>query len=225
MAHPKIDLGNLLASIKVLFTMEGTRKTQNDLDARPIIQGPSTPSEFLSKQMRIQLNDLLYLESDNESPYYISWDIMFHTSKDMISHVDYIFQIKTDSDVFFRQLVDCSFIIKEKKSVKLDNGTIRNWILFNSFFNGLPKQYENDRIIFFYDSTKALTTNYKSYINSNQWKEVRHRILNRDGLKCFVCENTHDLQVHHRTYDRLGIEDDEDLITLCKNCHSKLHGK
>jgi hypothetical protein len=31
------------------------------------------------------------------------------------------------------------------------------------------------------------------------------------------------LHVHHYTYERLGCERDEDLVTLCETCHSELH--
>lgn len=32
------------------------------------------------------------------------------------------------------------------------------------------------------------------------------------------------LQVHHRTYERIGNEGLDDLIVVCPRCHMKIHG-
>lgn len=65
---------------------------------------------------------------------------------------------------------------------------------------------------------------YKAYINSEEWKRKAKKIRRRDGLRCRLCHtNSTELHVHHSTYERLGFEKDNDLITLCKNCHSKFH--
>ena len=42
------------------------------------------------------------------------------------------------------------------------------------------------------------------------------------------CGETHNLQVHHLTYENRGYEyrtHETDLVTLCKDCHSALHNK
>ena len=41
---------------------------------------------------------------------------------------------------------------------------------------------------------------------------------------CQNCGKDYDLQVHHKTYENLGEEKEEDLLLVCKNCHSKIHG-
>jgi len=43
--------------------------------------------------------------------------------------------------------------------------------------------------------------------------------------KCGICNATSDLHVHHKTYENIGKESDEDLIVLCKSCHYKFHTK
>ncbi len=41
---------------------------------------------------------------------------------------------------------------------------------------------------------------------------------------CQKCEFPHELNVHHRTYERLGQEKiPDDLIVLCRSCHSREH--
>lgn len=44
-------------------------------------------------------------------------------------------------------------------------------------------------------------------------------MLDRDNHKCQTCLSVEDLEVHHKTYERLGDELPEDLITLCRECH------
>lgn len=38
-----------------------------------------------------------------------------------------------------------------------------------------------------------------------------------------LCNSTSWLNIHHRTYDRVGCEDMGDLITLCRSCHERHH--
>ena len=65
--------------------------------------------------------------------------------------------------------------------------------------------------------------NYLDYIKSTPWKEKCKSIKLARGNKCQVCGSGNNLQVHHNTYDRLGCEDDNDLVLLCKSCHFLFH--
>ena len=64
---------------------------------------------------------------------------------------------------------------------------------------------------------------YSAYMNSPEWKKNRYPALVRDGFKCAMCGTAKNLIVHHITYERLGHENMDDLITLCKGCHAKVH--
>lgn len=57
-----------------------------------------------------------------------------------------------------------------------------------------------------------------------EWKEARRRALKRAGFACQLC-NSKDktLNVHHRTYERRGNEQNNDIIVLCEDCHRKFH--
>lgn len=64
---------------------------------------------------------------------------------------------------------------------------------------------------------------YQAHLASPNWRLKRQARLEIDRHRCQTC--LHDgsqwrLEVHHRTYDRLGDEDVlRDLITLCSSCH------
>ena len=64
---------------------------------------------------------------------------------------------------------------------------------------------------------------YQAYLKSPEWKEMRARILKRDGYACLACGSKDHLQVHHRTYNRVGAEIEIDLRTLCGRCHESIH--
>ena len=63
---------------------------------------------------------------------------------------------------------------------------------------------------------------YSAYLDSAAWKKTRRLALERDNYTC-VCGSPA-TQVHHRTYDRVGYEKLEDLISVCVPCHAKHHG-
>lgn len=67
---------------------------------------------------------------------------------------------------------------------------------------------------------------YKEYLKTKHWKKAREQRLKIDGYVCSVCKSNKRLQVHHLTYENIHNEDVfTDLITLCEDCHAKVHKK
>lgn len=64
---------------------------------------------------------------------------------------------------------------------------------------------------------------YHIYLQSEEWKQKRNTVIEKAGHKCQVCNSAKELQVHHRTYERIFKEDLSDLIVLCSSCHKKFH--
>lgn len=60
---------------------------------------------------------------------------------------------------------------------------------------------------------------YLEYLQSPEWAEIRRKRHEIDGWRCRLCNTQDDLECHHRTYERLGREDVNDLTTLCRRCH------
>ena len=67
---------------------------------------------------------------------------------------------------------------------------------------------------------------YKKYIQSNEWREVRQRYFNsKMPQKCFGCNKPKQsgFHIHHKTYKRLGKEYLRDLCLVCPECHKAIH--
>lgn len=64
---------------------------------------------------------------------------------------------------------------------------------------------------------------YYKYLESIEWKIIRNDRMKIDNYLCHECLERSAEEVHHKTYDRLFKENLEDLISVCKPCHKKLH--
>lgn len=78
----------------------------------------------------------------------------------------------------------------------------------------------------------VFSPDYDSYINSDMWRVKAERRREIDGNRCFFCKrkwngkhgNDNNLHVHHMTYTHFGDEDiKNELITVCEDCHEKIH--
>jgi hypothetical protein len=67
------------------------------------------------------------------------------------------------------------------------------------------------------------TRTYQEYLQSPEWQEKRDEVLGQARHRCRVCNSRHQLEVHHRTYDRVGHERSDDLTVLCRPCHELFH--
>lgn len=65
---------------------------------------------------------------------------------------------------------------------------------------------------------------YEEYLASQAWREKRRRYFAAKRLPktCLAC-GSEQVQLHHRTYRRLGREHLQDLVPLCQPCHSAGH--
>lgn len=65
---------------------------------------------------------------------------------------------------------------------------------------------------------------FESYYYTNEWKELRQKVFQRDNYKCLKCGAKAE-QVHHETYERFKAEKIEDLSSICVPCHNLIHSK
>lgn len=67
------------------------------------------------------------------------------------------------------------------------------------------------------------TAFYDEYIQSPEWQAKREKVLIFWSGRCALCNSPRMVEVHHRTYERLGHELLTDLIPLCDTCHERHH--
>ncbi len=67
---------------------------------------------------------------------------------------------------------------------------------------------------------------YHEYLQTPEWQELRRSMVRAAGFRCQNCgAGDVRLEVHHKTYERLGQEHRGDLVVLCWRCHGNLHGR
>ena len=71
--------------------------------------------------------------------------------------------------------------------------------------------------------TDRIFTDYRAYLASDHWRQLRLDVLRRWGFRCAVCNSDQAVEVHHRTYVRVGAERETDLLPLCRSCHQLFH--
>ena len=62
-----------------------------------------------------------------------------------------------------------------------------------------------------------------AYMKSSKWFKIRKKVLKRDSYMCQACMSKNNLDVHHITYEYTGEEVLENLVAICRDCHSELH--
>lgn len=68
--------------------------------------------------------------------------------------------------------------------------------------------------------------NYAEYLTTEGWRCRSFQAKERAGWRCERCLRRDceiGLQTHHRTYERVGHERDDDLVVLCEICHPLAH--
>ena len=70
-----------------------------------------------------------------------------------------------------------------------------------------------------------MKADYKSYLKSPGWKEIRREKVEESGGRCEICGSNKRLQVHHKDYSHLGRESEAmwTLQVLCQVCHEVRH--
>jgi len=63
-------------------------------------------------------------------------------------------------------------------------------------------------------------------LDDHEYGELRERVSRRDGWRCQFCGSMTNLEVHHQQFrSHSGADHEDNLITLCDDCHSAEHGK
>ena len=66
---------------------------------------------------------------------------------------------------------------------------------------------------------------YNKYLKSPHWYSLKIRFRKSSYCKnqCWICGSKQNINIHHKTYRRIGKEWVSDLIELCRTCHKEVH--
>jgi 5-methylcytosine-specific restriction endonuclease McrA len=63
-------------------------------------------------------------------------------------------------------------------------------------------------------------------LDSTSYSKLHQQVLERDSWRCQVCGSMQQLQVHHlKRRSQSGSDVEQNLITLCAECHEQVHRK
>jgi 5-methylcytosine-specific restriction endonuclease McrA len=72
----------------------------------------------------------------------------------------------------------------------------------------------------------SITKRPRLRLDLKSFQLLRNSILTRDGWRCQSCGSRLGLEVHHITpRSKLGDDVEENLITLCWECHRRIHSE
>ena len=61
-------------------------------------------------------------------------------------------------------------------------------------------------------------------LDPGDYRRLHYAVLQRDSWRCQICGSMHNLEVHHKRFrSRSGDDSEENLITLCSDCHANIH--
>lgn len=99
--------------------------------------------------------------------------------------------------------------------------TIEQMLDFIKYYDSTEEDY--NILEDYYHIIFTKNRDYKNYLMTKHWQNRRLGVLKDAKYKCQLCSGKDELHVHHNTYKNIGNEKKEDLIVLCKMCHSKFH--
>jgi 5-methylcytosine-specific restriction endonuclease McrA len=71
---------------------------------------------------------------------------------------------------------------------------------------------------------KIPAKNPRLRLDSTSYHDLHQQVLERDGWRCQVCGSMQNLQVHHFKFrSHSGSDVEQNLITLCEECHTRIH--
>ncbi|MGA3318461.1 MAG: HNH endonuclease [Candidatus Korobacteraceae bacterium] len=61
-------------------------------------------------------------------------------------------------------------------------------------------------------------------LDSTSYRDLHRQVLERDGWRCQTCGSMQHLQVHHlKLRSQAGGDMEQNLSTLCAECHARVH--
>lgn len=113
-------------------------------------------------------------------------------------------------------------IREETFRFELEFDTLKEMVNFIEYYGNFDINYNilEDYYHFIFVDKK----DYQSYLQTKYWKSISKSLKDKKG-QCQLCKSRYQLAAHHNNYSNLCRETEEDLIVLCKKCHTWNHKK
>lgn len=111
------------------------------------------------------------------------------------------------------------FKIKAKLGQLPEYSSMRSDSVYNTYYDYISIIHENERS----HKKNLWFSEHNEYLNSEEWKRKRIKILERDKHLCQGCLSRQATEVHHITYKNWKKEFAFELLSLCSPCHKRYH--
>ena len=126
----------------------------------------------------------------------------------------------------FKQCLNCGGAFrKDKFAFKTHGNLIDREFSETNFDNWNKKKTDENAIIKeqFEIFRNTRFYNYHKYLNSEEWKIIRDKVIERDNGMCLHCKTKPAQEVHHKHYETIYKEKIDDLESVCSDCHRAIH--
>lgn len=122
------------------------------------------------------------------------------------------------------QCINCG---KISQALKLEKGDEN----LEEIDKELPHQISRDIYTAYLKELKRLEieekteaqASYHEYLTTDKWKKIKKKVLERDKYICQGCLVAEAVLVHHLTYSNIYNEFAFELVSLCQECHNRVH--
>lgn len=114
------------------------------------------------------------------------------------------FPVKYTKDIEIRGEFDLEYFEKSKEAVDFDKKMAYEIVSESNYLTSPRGKYHQ-------------------YLQSDEWKAKRKLVFDRDKNLCQYCKTAPAFHVHHLHYKNIFREKLEDLLSVCGECHSRIH--
>lgn len=126
----------------------------------------------------------------------------------------------------FKQCLNCGGAFRKDKFAFKTHGNLFEREFSETNFNNWNKKRNDESSVIseqFEVYRKSRFYNYHRYLQSEDWKILRDKVIERDNGMCLHCKTKPAQEVHHKHYKTIYKETLGDLESVCSDCHRAIH--
>jgi hypothetical protein len=126
----------------------------------------------------------------------------------------------------FKQCLNCGGAFRKDKFAFKTHGNLFEREFSETNFNNWNKKRNDESSVISEQIEvyrKSRFYNYHRYLQSEEWKIIRDKVIERDNGICLHCKIKPAQEVHHKHYKTIYKETLGDLESVCSDCHRAIH--